>query len=123
MKTSLIGLFGRYATVGVLNTLVHWLVFFGLIELLAMSTAWANLSAFCVAVTFSFFMNAHFTFSAQATGKRYLLFIVFMGALSFGIGWLTDQLGLLPLVALVSFSFLSLVLGFLYSRYVVFAEN
>src|SRR5690625_7519420 len=103
MKTSLIGLFGRYATVGVLNTLVHWLVFVGLIGLLAMSTAWANLSAFCVAVTFSFFVNADFTFSAPATGKRYLLFVVFMGALGFGIGWLTDQDGFVPLVASVCF--------------------
>lgn len=123
MKASFIRLFSRYATVGVLNTLVHWVVFFGLMGLLAMSTAWANLLAFCVAVTFSFFMNARFTFSTQATGKRYLLFIVFMGALSFGIGWLTDQLRLSPLVALVSFSLLSLVLGFLYSRYIVFTKN
>lgn len=121
MKTSLFALLGKYATVGVLNTVLHWSVFFLLVAAFEMVTSWANLLAFIVAVTFSFFMNARFTFNADATGKRYFLFVMFMALLSFGIGRLTDDAGWSPLVALISFSLLSLVLGFLYSRYIVFA--
>jgi len=123
MKTSLFSLLGRYATVGVLNTALHWGVFFLLVAAFGIVTSWANLLAFIVAVTFSFFMNARFTFNANATGKRYFLFVIFMALLSFGIGKLTDDVGWPPLVALISFSLLSLVLGFLYSRFIVFADK
>lgn len=123
MRVSLGASFTKYFTIGVFNTVLHWSVFFVLIKVLNLSTAWANLLAFFVAVTFSFFMNAHYTFKALPTKARYFYFVVFMAALSYGIGLLTDHLMLQPLLALIAFSLISLFLGFLYSRNIVFRNN
>lgn len=123
MRASLGTLFTRYFTVGVLNTVLHWAVFFVLIGIFDLGTAWANLLAFFVAVTFSFFMNANYTFRASPTKSRYFYFVMFMAMLSFGIGWLSDYLMLPSLFALIAFSLMSLFLGFLYSRYFVFRND
>ncbi|EBU6655699.1 translocase, partial [Salmonella enterica subsp. enterica serovar Typhimurium] len=58
----MIQLFARYFSVGVINTLLHWVVFAALVYLASTTQATANLIAFIVAVTFSFFANAKFTF-------------------------------------------------------------
>jgi|SRR5690625_1290446 len=122
MSSPLFHLFRKYVSIGVLNTGLHWAVFFILVWLIELNTAWANLFAFFVAVTFSFFANAAYTFQAQATKKKYFLFTAFMALLSFALGWLSDALHLHPFMALISFSLLSLVLGFLYSRYIIFKD-
>lgn len=113
-------LFSKYLMTGVLNTLIHWGVFFLVYRVFSTSQATGNFVAFCVAVTFSFFANAKFTFKSNAGLRRYLLFVSFMGALSILFGWGADALGALPIITLVFFSGISLVLGFLYSRYIVF---
>ena len=116
-------LFAKYFSVGVVNTLIHWVIFAGLVYLLSMSQAVSNLIAFCAAVTFSFFANARFTFKAKATSSRYLIFVCFMGALSLITGWAADKLALPPLFTLVTFSAISLVCGFLYSNFIVFRSD
>ncbi len=121
-STPLGRLFLRYTSVGVLNTLVHWSIFFLLYQLGA-SQAVSNTGAFLVAVTLSFVLNAVFTFQARATGARYLCFVAFMGALGLATGAAADRLALHPLVTLVVFSSSSLVLGFAYSRWVVFRRR
>lgn len=45
-------LFVRYTSVGVINTLLHWLVF-AILFFAGSSQTIANLAAFCVAVTLS----------------------------------------------------------------------
>jgi putative flippase GtrA len=116
----MIKVFARYLSVGVVNTLLHWGVFLLLHLFWGVSQVWSNVSAFAVAVTFSFFANAAYTFQARATSLRYVLFTVFMGALSIGVGAAADRLSLPPLVTLVVFSALSLVVGFVYSKWIVF---
>ncbi|MGK5721441.1 GtrA family protein [Proteus mirabilis] len=74
-------LFARYFSVGVINTLLHWVVFGIFVYLVTTTQATANLIAFIIAVTFSFFANAKFTFKKKATGRRYIAFTVFMGVL------------------------------------------
>lgn len=113
-------IFSRYVSVGVLNTALHWVVFLCLIKWLGTSQAVANFSAFCVAVTFSFFANSKWTFKAETTFIRYIIFVVFMGFIAIATGWLADELDIPGLVTLVVFSLISLVLGFIYSKYVVF---
>ncbi|MCL5427064.1 MAG: GtrA family protein [Gammaproteobacteria bacterium] len=115
--------FSRYLSVGVVNTLIHWLVFLLLNLGFDIPQSWSNLLAFTVAVTFSFFANARFTFQAKATSKRYFLFTSAMGGLSFLIGTISDALAFAPLITLVAFSSLSLVLGFAYSHWFVFKER
>jgi putative flippase GtrA len=116
-------LFSKYFTVGVFNTAIHWAVFAACLYLFNTNQALANFAAFCVAVTFSFFANARYTFKAQATSGRYMLYIVFMGLLSAATGWLADVCGLPALFTLIAFSAISLVCGFFYSKFIVFRSE
>lgn len=88
-----------------------------------MGQAPANLSAFAVAVTFSFFVNARVTFKSSATFYRYLAYVSFMGALAFGIGWLGAKVEFPPIYTLVLFTLVSLFAGFSFSRYIVFLDE
>ncbi|CAI8963664.1 CPS-53 (KpLE1) prophage; putative bactoprenol-linked glucose translocase [Pseudomonas sp. IT-P253] len=115
--------FSRYTVIGVANTLIHWQIFFLLSVAADLSQAVSNLSAFCVAASFSYCMNALYTFDAKATPRGYLLFLGAMGALSLGIGHLGDVWKLHGLLTVAIFSALSLVFGFLFSKYVVFRER
>jgi putative flippase GtrA len=115
-------LFSRYISVGVINTAIHWLCFAILLHALGASQAFANFAAFCVAVTFSFFANARWTFNSEATTIRYLAFVGFMGATAAGTGYLADKMHIAPVVTLVFFSAISLVLGFIYSKFIVFRD-
>ena len=112
-----------YTVIGVANTLIHWQIFF----LLSVAAGWrqavSNLAAFCVAASFSFYMNALYTFDGKLSVGGYLLFMAAMGALSYGVGYLGDLWRLHGLLTVALFSALSLALGFLFSKYVVFRER
>ncbi|EFA3684098.1 GtrA family protein, partial [Escherichia coli] len=84
--------------------------------------ALANFAGFVVAVSFSFFANAKFTFKASTTTMRYMLYVGFMGTLSATVGWAADRCLLPPIVTLVTFSAISLVCGFVYSKFIVFRD-
>ena len=111
--------FSKYLSIGVINTAIHWLVF-AVIYAFAPEQSLANVAGFCVAVTFSFFANARWTFNSRATSVRYISFVGFMGLLSWLVGWGADAVKLPPLITLVVFSLISLIVGFVYSRYFVF---
>ncbi|MCC8459734.1 GtrA family protein [Photorhabdus aegyptia] len=116
----MIQLFARYFSVGIVNTLLHWGVFGSIVYMANVSQATANLIAFIVAVTFSFYTNAKFTFKKRATVGRYFFFVTFMGLLSYVIGRLSDVFQMPQIITLVTFSAISLFLGFLYSKLFVF---
>lgn len=110
----------KYASIGVINTAIHWMVFVLLCYVLGTTQAVANLAGFCVAVTFSFYANAHFTFKKKATGKRYFAFVTFMGLISFLTGHLSDVLNLPPIATFLVFSPASVIIGFVYFNFIVF---
>lgn len=112
-------LFARYSSVGVMNTLIHWLVFAFLYSQHADQTL-SNFAAFCVAVTFSFFVNARWTFNTKVTTIHYVLYVCFMGSVAAGVGWLADHTHIAPLATLIAFSVISLISGFIYSNFIVF---
>lgn len=116
---NMLALFSRYFSVGILNTLIHWIVF-SLIYLLGQPQVTCNFIAFIIAVTFSFFANAKWTFKAKATSLRYGLYLTFMGLLALVVGYCADKTELKPVITLCLFSLISLIFGFLYSRYIVF---
>lgn len=115
----MITLFSRYFSVGILNTLIHWSIF-SLCYYLGQPQSISNFVAFIVAVTFSFIVNAKWTFKSDATVTRYALYIGFMGALSLLVGYAADLVALNPVITLCSFSIISLLCGFLYSNFIVF---
>lgn len=84
--------------------------------------ALANFAGFVVAVSFSFFANARYTFKSSTTTMRYMLYVGFMGTLSAAIGWCADKSGLAPIITLIVFSAISLVCGFIYSKFIVFRD-
>ncbi|WP_201746167.1 GtrA family protein, partial [Citrobacter werkmanii] len=109
-------------SVGVINTALHWLVFGVLLHFFGASQAVSNVVAFCVAVTFSFFVNAKWTFKSHATSGRYIAFVLFMGFMAALTGHIADALGAPAVVTLVAFSAFSLIAGFIYSKFIVFRD-
>lgn len=123
MYRSIFGLFSRYVSISLLNTVVHWSVFFFLLYGATLNQAWSNFIAYMFALTFSFYANARFTFKAKISKRRYLSFISFMAVLSVVMGNIADEMALAPLVTMVVFSFISLVIGFSYSHLFVYRER
>ncbi|EAN8083698.1 GtrA family protein, partial [Salmonella enterica subsp. enterica serovar Indiana] len=46
----------------------------------------------------------------------------FMGTLSAVVGWMADKCSLPPLLTLITFSAISLICGFIYSKFIVFRD-
>lgn len=115
--------FSKYFSIGILNTALHWSVFLFMHYVCYLSQSISNLTAFIIAVTFSFFMNAKFTFSQKATAGKFISYTVFLGGLSYLVGFISDQIELPAIVTLVVFSAISLICGFIYSKYIVFKGN
>ncbi|NMX68539.1 GtrA family protein [Pseudomonas sp. WS 5111] len=112
--------FSSYTVIGIANTVIHWQLFFVLRAALDLSQALSNFLAFCVAASFSFFVNATFTFGVSASLGRYLLFMLCLGCLSLVVGWMGDYWRLPGLATVAVFSLSSLLCGFLLSKYLVF---
>jgi len=108
-----------YSFIGVINTALHWMIFYSF-HVNGLSQSYSNLLAFTFAATFSFFMNAKFNFKSEISKTRYFLFLAGMGILSFSTGFMADYFMLSPLITLISFSGISFLLGFVYSKYLVF---
>ncbi|SUA51047.1 Bactoprenol-linked glucose translocase homolog from prophage CPS-53 [Oligella ureolytica] len=123
MYRSIFGLFSRYVSISLLNTVVHWSVFFFLLYGATLNQAWSNFIAYMFALTFSFYANARFTFKAKISKRRYVSFVSFMAVLSVVMGNIADEMALAPLVTMVVFSFISLVIGFSYSHLIVYRER
>lgn len=123
MYRSIFGLFSRYVSISLLNTVVHWSVFFFLLYGATLNQAWNNFIAYMFALTFSFYANARFTFKAKISKCRYVSFVSFMAVLSVVMGNIADEMALAPLVTMVVFSFISLVIGFSYSHLIVYRER
>lgn len=113
--------FLKYASIGVLNTGIHWGIF-GAMAALGLGQSASNVIAFLCAVTFSFFANAKVTFQARASAARYGLYVSFMGLMAFSFGSVADHMRINPLVTLVTFSAFSLVAGYIYSN-LIFSRN
>lgn len=113
--------FLRYAVTGGLNTAVHWMIFV-LLVWLGNPQSISNLCAFLVAVTLSFFLNAQWTFKTRTSIKGYVVMVLTMGTLSFVLGAVADALSLHPIVTMVGFSAVSLVIGYLIAKFIVFRE-
>ncbi|NBF28018.1 GtrA family protein [Enterobacter hormaechei] len=87
-------LFAKYTSIGVVNTLIHWVVFAVCIYAFHTGRALGNFAWFVVAVSFSFIAKAWFTFKSSTTTIRYMLYVGFMGSLSAAVGWAKDRSGL-----------------------------
>ena len=112
--------FLTYAAIGVINTAIHWGVFGCFYEFATFSQSLSNLLGFLIAVTFSYVMNAKFTFQRQRNFAGYIKMTTIMACISWGIGWCADQSSWYPLITLVLSSATSLALGFVLTKVFVF---
>lgn len=109
--------FLKYLIVGVFNTAIHVAVF-AVMQLEGNDQALSNLVAFIVALSFSFIANARFTFRAPVSLMRYCVFVAGMGSLSASLGYFADSQRWPPPLTVGVFSLISLLLGFMFSRWV-----
>ena len=113
-------LFKKYFTVGIFNTLLHWTIFLTLTFILKKEQSISNLIAFIITITISYILNAQYTFKQEKKIKMYILYIFFMGGLSFSTGKLADFINLNEIITMIVFSGLSLVIGFFFSKHIIF---
>lgn len=116
-------LFRKYVTVGLLNTIIHWAIFIVLNVLLNNDQSFSNLIAFITTVSISYVLNAKYTFKKKKNITKYIMFVFFMGILSFSIGKIADIVNANAIFTLISFSGISLIIGFLFSKYVIFKDK
>lgn len=118
-----IRLFIRYFAVGLINTSVHWAVFYICFYSFHKSQTIANFIAFCCSTSCNFFLNAKWTFNSSITVTKYILLFTFLGSLSVVMGYIADRLHLPSLITLIGFSGTCLICGFLFSKYVIFKDT
>lgn len=116
-------MFFRYLCTGGLNTCIHWGVFLVLDLGFHMGQASANICAFIVAVTFSYFANARWTFSTTPSLRTYFVYTPFMAVMAGLIGMAGQVFRFHPLLTLCLFSAISLVCGYLYARFIAFGDR
>ncbi len=112
--------FLKYASIGMLNTLIHWSIFFSFLKLFEFSQMYSNALAFIGAVSVSFILNAKITFKKELSIYKYVIFTTFMFILAILVGYGADFFVLSPIYTQIIFSLISLILGFCYSKFFVF---
>lgn len=110
-----------YGAIGVLNTGIHFVVFWFILRICNYQSL-ANLLGFLVAVTFSFVMNAKFTFRKKPTTRRFLKMVVLMAFVSVVFGAMGDFLHLYPLITFGIYFVLNPIIGFLITKFLVFEK-
>ncbi|VVN76841.1 Prophage bactoprenol-linked glucose translocase [Pseudomonas fluorescens] len=111
------------SVIGLADALIHWQIFFVLRTAVGLDQAPSNFAAFCVAAAFSFYVNALYMFERETSVVAYLMLIVAMGAVSFGVGVIADACHLPGLVTVASFSLLNLMVGYCFFRFVLFRKR
>lgn len=104
--------FSALLVIALVNGLIHWQIFFVLYGAAGLAQATSNLAAFCVAAAFSFYVNALYIFEPGESWRGYLLLNGVMGALSYVIGSIGDARNSPGWTTLVSYSLLSLAMGY-----------
>lgn len=113
--------FLSYGLIGVANTAIHAIVFLSLVSS-GLAQSAGNLIAFAVAVTFSFFANAKFTFKQQPTLSKFFKMTGVMAVLSWFSGLAGDELQCPPVITFIAWSVGSYIAGFIISRFFVFSK-
>lgn len=112
----------KYILIGVVNTLLHMAIFFVLHYIFSINQAKSNFLAFLVAVNLSYCLNSKYNFKSQYSLKKHMLFMLFMGSISYGVGFVSDYNCVNPYMTVIYFMFVSLFLGFILSKYFLFKE-
>jgi putative flippase GtrA len=120
--------FIKFSLVGVLNTGIHYGVFYSLYEFVGLYYVLASGIGFCLAVTNSYFMNKFWTFKRRGSNVRrefMKFFIVNCLTLSINLGSMAILVELFamhpPVAQLVTIGF-TLMINFLGNKFWTFKE-
>lgn len=124
----MIAYFLRFATVGVINTLIGYAVIFLCMYGLGQGPVLSNIVGYAVGLVISFVLNRSYTFrSKAAAGSQAVRFAMFFGvAYLVNLGvllWLTRHLGMGNGVSQVAAGAAYFVVFFILSKYFVFAAD
>ena len=120
IKTNVVQFF-KFCVIGVLNTGIYFLVFMGLLTIFA-SQLIANFLGFCAGVTFSFFMNAAFTFKQKTTINKFIRMVLVSGTLSGFFGYLGDSYQWSPYMTFTLFVLVNPLISFFLTKKIVLSE-
>ena len=112
----------KFSLIGLANTSVHWSIFMLLYNITTYQSI-SNLCGFLCAATFSFYMNATYTFEATKSLQRYILFMIFMALFNYAIGFVSDTFNMYPLYALIISSALGFAINFFFMNKFIFKEQ
>ncbi|MEP9318844.1 GtrA family protein [Pseudomonas sp. LABIM340] len=118
--------FIKFSSVGILNTGVHIIIAFSLIEISGLSPTTGNALAFLSANLFSFFINSTWTFGHRISATLYLRFLLvsLVGLfISWSAVWAAQQAGFHYALGIVSSVILVALAGYVMNRYFVFTEK
>ena len=115
--------FMKYTSTGVCNTGLHWIIFLFLYSSLGFGQALSNIIAFFFACSFSFIVNAYWTFESSISWFRYLCWVSIMGGIAYITGFFVECLNWHPLATLILFSVISLLVGYLSAKTIVFTSR
>lgn len=118
----MIKLFIKYVSIGVLNTALHWAIFALCVYGFQTSQALANVAGFAVAVSFSFSLTPGLPLS-QRINRTLFAVRRFYGRAERRRGMDRRQVCYASHFTLIVFSAISLICGFLYSRFIVFRNE
>ncbi|MFJ5236756.1 polysaccharide synthesis protein GtrA [Pseudomonas neuropathica] len=115
--------FSAVTFIGIADGLIHWQIFFVLCTAVGLTQAASNFAAFCVAAMFSFYVNMLYIFESRTSVFGYLLFIVLMGGVSFGIGSIADARHWPGLMTVGVFTLANLLAGYCFFKFVLFRRQ
>ena len=121
--------FIKFSLVGVLNTSIHYGIFYVTYEYMGLYHLLASTIGFCFAVTNSYLINKHWTFKARGSNVHHefaKFIIVNLITLSINLGsmaMLVEQFAIDPRVAQVASIGLTLSINFLGNKFWTFRHK
>ena len=111
--------FISYCAIGVLNTAVHYAVFYFTLTLISLQSI-ANTLGFCCGLIVSFFLNSKITFKKKVSLLRFMKLGLASGVVALLFGAMGDILSLHPTLTFISYVIVNPVIGFLLAKFFVF---
>lgn len=114
--------FIRYNLIGILNTLIHWLMYLTLTLYLYLESIYANFISFFISSTFSYILNSKINYKVAVKKSSYLKFIIIIGFLSIIISGIFSYLNISNIFMLIFYTFTNVFLGYFFTKKMVFKK-
>lgn len=114
--------FIKYNLIGLINTLIHWSIYFYSLYELNFSSTISNVIGFLFAATGSYIFNSKFNYNQEINTIRYIKFLFIMSILAYTIALIFQSQELSHFIMLITYTLTSVILGFFLTKYWVFKK-